>query len=254
MTLLCVGALLGADLQAQTVSNEELRKEIESLKAGQAAIQRDLQEIKRLLQARPAAAPAADSLPSTPIDISNEPFRGSPAAKIAIVEYSDYQCSFCARYEKQTFPQIQADYINTGKVKYVFRDLPLDFHKNAFKAAEAARCAGEQGKFWEMHDLLFENQQALEATDLPRHAASLALDAPRFQQCLEVSRYAAGIRKNITEAGTAGLTGTPSFLIGVVQPNSTVKITRKIVGARPYADFKAAIDEILAVQPTAVTR
>jgi protein-disulfide isomerase len=221
---------------------DELRKEIDALKTGQAAIQRELQDIKRLLQTRPVA----DALPREPVDISKDPIRGSANARVAIIEYSDYQCSFCRRYEMNTFPQIENDYLKTGKVQYVFRDLPLDIHKNAFKAAEAARCAGEQGKFWEMHDLLFENQAALAPSDLSRYAASLALDAPRFEQCLEAARYAPGTRKHISEANSAGLSGTPSFLIGIVQPNSTVKITKKIIGARPYNDFKTAIDELVA--------
>ena len=255
-TLVCAAALaawcvlLPVTMSAQSAPEiDELRKEIDALKAGQAAIQRDLQEIKRLLQARPAA----DALPREPIDISKDPIRGSANARVAIIEYSDYQCSFCRRYEMNTFPQIENEYIKSGKIQYVFRDLPLDIHKNAFKAAEAARCAGEQGKFWEMHDLLFENQAALEANDLSRYAASLGLETSRFQQCLDASRFAPGIRKHISEANTAGLSGTPSFLIGIVQPNSTVKITKKIVGARPYNDFKAAIDEVIAA-PAPPTR
>ncbi len=138
-------------------------------------------------------------------------------------------------------------------MRYVFHDLPLDSHKNAFKAAQAARCADEQGQFWEMHHLLFANQSALEEKDLATYAAALRLDDSRFQKCMTSDRYAAEIRKDVADANSAGLTGTPSFLMGIVQPDSTVKIAKKLVGAKPYAQFKPAIDDLLA-SPTAATR
>jgi protein-disulfide isomerase len=231
-----------------TPANDDLQKQINALNEGQKAILKELQDIKQLLQSRPAAA--ADTLPAV-VSIARHPTQGAATAKVAIIEYSDYQCPFCSRYDRDTFPQLQTEYIKTGKVRYVFRDLPLDFHQNAFKAAEAARCAGEQGKFWEMHHQLFANQEALEEKDFRTHAAALNLDEPRFEQCLGADRYAADIRNDVTEANSAGLTGTPTFLIGIVQPDSTVKIAKKLVGAKPYAQFKAAIDDLLASPPAA---
>jgi len=230
---------------AQTAANDDLQKQINALTEGQKAILKELQEMKQLLLARPNIAAAVDTLPAV-VSISNSQSKGLATAKIAIIEYSDYQCPFCSRYDRDTFPQLETEYVKTGKVRYVFHDLPLDFHKNAFKAAQAARCAGEQGKFWEMHHQLFANQAALEDKDLPTHAAALNLDEPKFQQCLAGDRYAAEIRQAITDANNDGLTGTPSFLIGVVQPDSTVRVTKKIVGAKSYAEFKAAIDSVLA--------
>jgi protein-disulfide isomerase len=231
---------------AQTTASDDLQKQINALTEGQKAILKELQELKQLLQSRPAAA--VDALPAV-VSISNSQSKGSATAKIAIIEYSDYQCPFCSRYDRDTFPQLETEYVKTGKVRYVFRDLPLDFHKNAFKAAQAARCAGDQGKFWEMHHQLFANQAALEEKDLPTHAAALSLDESKFQQCLAGDRYAAEIRQDVTDANNAGLTGTPSFLIGFLQPDSTVKVAKKIVGAKSYADFKTAIDSLLASPP-----
>ena len=224
-------------------TDEQTRKDIEALKAGQQQIQKDLAEIKRLLQSRPAAA--ADVLPKDPIAIANEPSKGKGTAKVAVIEFSDYQCPFCSRYSKDTLPQIATDYIDTGKVKYVFRDLPLSFHKQAFKAAEAAHCAGAEGKFWEMHDTMFQNQAALAPEQLTAHAKTLGLDEGSFQQCLDSGRFAADINKDIAEAGAVGITGTPAFLVGVIQPDGRVKVVKKLSGARPYADFKAAIDSAL---------
>ena len=219
-----------------------MKKDIEALKAGQQAIQKDLAEIKRLLQTRPAAA---DALPRDPIAIASEPFKGTGAAKVALIEFSDYQCPFCSRYSKDTFPQIATDYIDTGKIRYVFRDLPLSFHKQAFKAAEAAHCAGAQDKFWEMHDLLFQNQTALAPEQLTTHGKTLGLNETAFQECLDTGKFAADINKDIADAGAAGITGTPAFLLGVIQPDGRVKVVKKLSGAKPYAEFKAAIDGAL---------
>ena len=230
-----------------TAANDDLQKQINALTEGQKVILHELQELRQLLQSRPAAG--EDALPAT-VSIARQATQGATTAKVAIIEYSDYQCPFCSRYERDTFPQLQTEYVKTGKVRYVFRDLPLDFHQNAFKAAQAARCAGEQGKFWEMHHQLFANQGALEEKDLRTHAAALNLDQPRFEQCLGADRYAADIRNDVTEASNAGLTGTPSFLLGFVQPDATVKVAKKIVGSKSYADFKTAIDSLLASSPS----
>jgi protein-disulfide isomerase len=244
LVLLVVASPSGS---AQTpLADDQMKKDIEALKEGQKAIQKDLEEIKRLLQSRPAA----DALPKEPISIADEPFKGDGKAKVAVIEFSDYQCPFCARYSKEAYAQIEDDYVDTGKVKYVFRDLPLAFHKQAFKAAEAAHCGGEQGKFWEMHDFLFANQTALGPEQLPGHAKSLGLDQAKFQQCLDSGKFAADIKKDMADAGTVGITGTPTFLIGVVQPgDGRVKVVKKLVGAKPYEEFKAAIDGMLAAAP-----
>ncbi len=145
-------------------------------------------------------------------------------------------------------PQIESEYIKTGKVKYVVLDFPLEsIHKTAFKAAEAARCAGDQGKFWEMHDRLFANQQTLAPTNLPQHAQALELDVPKFQQCLDSGKYVAVIRKDLAEGQQAGVTGTPGFFLGLTNPNdSKVKTLRVLKGAQPYPAFQAAIDDLLS--------
>ena len=128
-------------------------------------------------------------------------------------------------------------------------DLPLEsIHKLAFKAAEAANCAGEQGKYWEMHDRLYENQKALEPWT--EHAKAIGLDVPKFEECLNSGRQAAEIRKDMAEAAKAGMTGTPGFFLAYTDPKSS-KVTTKvrITGAQPFANFKAAIDKLLAEQP-----
>ncbi len=147
-------------------------------------------------------------------------------------------------------PQLEQEYIKTGKVKYVALDFPLEsIHKNAFKAAEAARCAGAQGKYWEMHARLFANQGAIGLNDLPSHAEALGLDMPVFHQCLESGQYAAAIRKDIAGGQQAGVTGTPSFFFGLTEANdSKIKSLRQLTGAQPYAAFQAAINSLLSEQ------
>jgi len=132
----------------------------------------------------------------------------------------------------------------------VVRDFPLEsIHPQAFKAAEASYCADEQGKYWEMHDRLFANQKALGVKDLPQHAQALGLDESKFQQCLDSGKYAARIRKDLTEGQKLGVTGTPGFFLGVTEPNGTeIKAVRQIKGAQPWAAFQGAIDSLLAEQ------
>jgi protein-disulfide isomerase len=136
-------------------------------------------------------------------------------------------------------------------VKYVFLDYPLEsIHKLAFKAAEAAHCAGEQGKYWEMHDRLFANQKALEPWKA--HAEAVGLDGPRFEECLSAGRYAAEIRNDIDEGRKAGVTGTPVSFLAYTDPNSSkVRTVVRLTGAQSFSTFKNRIDQLLTEPPKA---
>jgi len=135
-------------------------------------------------------------------------------------------------------------------LKYTFFDFPLEsIHKNALKAAEASRCAGEQGKYWEMHDQLFAHSTALEIADLVRYATTLNLDPQKFEECINSGKYVNDIRKDMLEGQKATVRGTPTFLIGVSQGDDTkIKVLKLIRGARPYTEFKQAIDSLLAAK------
>jgi protein-disulfide isomerase len=128
-------------------------------------------------------------------------------------------------------------------------DLPLEsIHKFAFKAAEATRCAGEQGKFWEMHDRLFSNQKALEPWK--PHAEAIGLDVSQFEACMNAGKYAEAIRKDMAEAQKAGINGTPGFFLAYTDPTSSrVKTVARLTGAQPFSAFKAQIDKLLAEPP-----
>jgi protein-disulfide isomerase len=142
---------------------------------------------------------------------------------------------------------LDRDYIQTGKVKYVLRDLPLaSIHPFAMKAAEATHCAGDQGKYWEMHDRLFANQRALARPELSKHAEALGLDVAAFDQCVDSGKSVARIRKDIAEAQSIQVTATPTFVLGLTDGNSSKVKGVKIPGAVPYQAFKNAIDRLLA--------
>lgn len=262
LPLLCclvIGVLLGIIVfsfgQQHQRDISDLRKEISALNSGQTelktALNKDIGEIRDLLRRQPTAqAPAAPREIVLSVDAS-APFKGNPNAAVTLVEFTDYQCGFCARYVKETFPQLERDYIATGKLKYVFRNFPLEsIHQQAFKAHEASSCASDQGKFWEMHDRLFSNPNALAPPQLVSYAQGLGLDARKFEACFNAATHAAEIRRDIADGQKAGVTGTPTFFLGTTIPNSpTLKATTTLVGAKQYSAFKEAIDALLAAKP-----
>jgi len=223
---------------------KDLVNEVKSLKEGQQALQKEVREIKDSLKAQQEQnePPFKETVMST----EGYPFMGNNDAKLTIIEFSDYQCPFCSQYVSETMSQIEKDYVKAGKLKYVFRNFPLPFHQQAYKAAEAASCAGDQGKFWEMHNRLFANQNALDEKNLTDYAKAVGLDPKKFQDCLSIGKHAQEIKKDFEDGEKMGITGTPSFLLGFTDANGTkVKAVKMIVGAQPYSDFKKAIDSLL---------
>ncbi len=239
----------------------DIEKRIAALEAGQKAILKELLEIKTLLQARPqppvpGGAPGAlpnnvvpnpTAPPSFDLDLAGAPMKGRADAKLVVLEFSDFQCPFCGRYTRETLQQIERDYVDTGKAKYVFRNFPLErIHPLALRAAEAADCARTQGKFWEMHTRLFADQQALAEPDLTKTAQAVGLNMGTFTQCLASQLISpARIRQDQTEGSRAGVTGTPTFFLGTMTKDGKLHPLRRLVGAQPYAAFKTAIDGLL---------
>ena len=178
--------------------------------------------------------------PRVQVSLGEDPVKGPATAPVTIVEFSDFQCPYCARVTP-TLKQIEEKY--GDKVRVVFRDFPLvQIHKDAAKAAEAGECAHEQGKFWEMHDRLFADQSKLQVEALKQKATEIGLDAEKFNQCLDSSKYAAEVQKDVDEGARYGVTGTPAFFIN----------GRMLGGAQPVEAFMQVIDEELArVQPPA---
>jgi protein-disulfide isomerase len=247
--LLFLFIIAGMQTGCQNQELSGIREELKNLVEVEKGIQKELQDIKR--GAGPGQAPSAPSeADNVVLDIDKAPFMGKKDAKVTLIEFSDFQCPFCGRHVRDTVPQLESEYIKTGKVKYVFKDFPLEsIHKNAFGAAEAAECAGDQGKYWEMHDKLFANQTALTTDDLVKYAGELNLNKAKFEKCLSSGTFASKVRESVSEGQKAGVTGTPAFFLAINEGNdSSVKTSKRITGAQPYANFKAAIDDLLSSQ------
>jgi len=206
-------------------------------------------EINTAPTLQPAQQPTQPSAPQVfKVSIDDDPVKGNPNAPVTVVEYSDFQCPFCSRFFTQTLPQLEENYIDTGKIKFVYKDLPLDsLHPNARATHIAAECADEQGKFWEYHDVLFEKQsewQSVTSSDLQisltQYAADLGLQVASFESCMQSPNMADEVNKDTLEAASFGATGTPTFFIGN-EKNGFIKL----VGAQPYATFQSVIDSQL---------
>jgi protein-disulfide isomerase len=222
-----------------------IRSELERMREEIAAMRAELRSLRELLQRLAAPPPQAGARVAATVTTGDNPSLGRRDAPVTIVEFSDYQCPFCRQFVSTTLPAIKSAYVDSGKVRYVFRDFPIDhIHPYARKASEAARCAGDQGKYWEMHDLLFQNQQSLAPDQLPALGSKLGLDAAAFNACLSSSKYASAIQQNFGDGSAAGVRGTPSFVIGRTRPDDKVEGVM-VVGARPLADFRQEIDRLL---------
>ncbi len=196
----------------------------------------------RLLQGE---LPAQQPTGPLKISVDDDPMLGNPDAPITIIEFSDFQCPFCAKFHVDTLPQLKEEYISTGKVNFVYRDFPIQsIHPNAVPAALASECADDQGKFWEMHDMIFKNMQIWK--DLPidqsvvlfkQYAFELVLDSDEFDSCMDSGKHLDEIRKDFEDGSRYGVSGTPGFFVG----NDDIGFT-KLIGAQPFSSFQRVID------------
>ncbi|MGI0003088.1 MAG: DsbA family protein [Nitrosopumilaceae archaeon] len=183
------------------------------------------------------------------VSLSDDPVKGNPNALVTIVEFSDFQCPFCARFFAQTLPQIQQDYIDSGKVKLVYRDFPLEsIHVNARAASIAAECADDQGTFWQYHNKLFEGQTQwarLSASDaantFKQYAIELGLNTDNFNSCFNSPKYLDEVNEDFQNGANYGVTGTPAFFIGNDKDGYVM-----LIGAKPYSAFQQVIDNELS--------
>src|SRR3989344_1321631 len=195
-----------------------------------------------------------NNVPTGVADVSadDDAFLGDKNAPVTIIEFSDFQCPFCRKFWTETFEQLKTQYIDTGKVKLVYRDFPLaSLHPMAQKSAEAAECAKEQGKFWEYHDKMYGEQNIIDSgtvagpvkgtatytiEDLKKWAKDIELDSSKFDSCLDDGKYADEVAKDFQDGADAGVQGTPSFFIN----------GKQLSGAQPFSAFQQAIDAELA--------
>lgn len=166
------------------------------------------------------------------IDVSYS--KGNANASLVITEFSDYQCPFCAKFTLEVLPQLQNDYIETGKILFVFKDYPIPNHKFAQKASEATYCAGEQNQdfFWKLHVKLFENQNKLEIEDILNYVDEMDINKNAFETCLRSDKYKNLVLRNKQEGVFADVTATPTLLIG----------NEKVIGLQPYENLAKIIE------------
>ena len=218
-----------SNLDSNQISQEELDATIAKL------------ELKILQNKLPANQPIAE----LKISADNDPIIGNSNAPITIIEFSDFQCPFCAKFHIQTLPKIMDEYIKEGKVKLVFRDFPIQsIHSNALLASVAAECANEEGKFKEMHDKLFENQNEWnnKNTDdviilFNQYSSEMGIEKEKFDSCIKNGKYIKEIQKDLEDGRTYGISGTPGFFIG----NNEIGFI-ELKGAHPFENFKNVID------------
>ena len=221
-----------SNFNSDTISQEELENAMAKL------------ELKILEKQLPT------NQPTLPLKISsgNNPVIGNPDAPITIIEFSDFQCPFCAKFHMQTLPTIMDEYINKGTVKLVFRDFPIQsIHPNAVPASIAAECANEQGEFEQMYHMLFEKQKewsnletSYAITVFNQYASELQLNEEKFDSCIKNVKYIEEVQKDLNEGRTYGVTGTPGFFIG----NEKIGFV-ELKGAQPFESFKKVINSQL---------
>jgi len=173
---------------------------------------------------------------------------GKADAPLTMVEFTDLQCPFCRQFHTQAFEQIKKDYIDTGKLRYISRDFPLDsIHPYALAAARAARCAADQGKFWDMRHAILVNNATLSNDVFATFASDLKMNVNTFKTCqADATKYQTDIQKDLSEGSAVGIQGTPSFVIGKTSANGLDGV--RFVGAQPYAQFDAKLKELLATK------
>ena len=217
---------------------------------GQQELRDDLQEIKRLLSKK--EEPVRKEPVRWTLSLNQGPAKGDPSAQVIVAEFSDYECPFCARHFRETLPKLERQYISTGKIRYLFRNFPIETsHKNAMLAAEAALCADDQGKYWEMHDSLFTAQAALQKDRVVHRAQTLGLDLGVFQRCLDQKVKQEVVRNDVRSGTAAGVSGTPMFFIGRAkktgkEDGTQLEVYHTVKGASSFETFQAAIDDLLA--------
>jgi len=201
----------------------------------------ELKQIRQILEkqaklAQEAAKPQEPPTQKAKLKLEGIQMLGKADAPLTIVEFTDYQCPFCQRFHTTTFSELKKNWVDTGKARFFSRDMPLEFHGNAFRAAEAARCAGDQKQFWRMRDVLGSNPAKLSQENIDLYAKEMNLDMTAFKACMESGKYKQSIESDLKTAQSIGINGTPSFVIGKSTADGVEGDV--MVGALPLASFE----------------
>lgn len=242
--IFAASAALNAHADADALTSDQFSELLQQNKA----ILEELRQIHLLLErqqpskttaegARPADAKVRLALRSDELAI------GSANAPLTLIEFTDYQCPFCRQFHQTAFGDIKQNYIDTGKLRFISRDFPLEMHNNAMRASLAAHCAGDQGKFWELRDLMIANANHLDQPSIDSYAKQLKLDSARLDKCIASGSYQARVDRDLADGKAAGISGTPSFILGRTGNDSVDGI--KLVGAMSSVAFDAKVKQVL---------
>ena len=191
------------------------------------------------------AKSASVKVPSEPISIAASSQYGDAGALVVVVEYSDFQCPYCAAFAEATLPLLETTYIKPGRVRWAFVNFPVPSHVGADVAAAGADCAAQQGQFWPMHNLLFEKKGQVGRSEWSQIAETLKLDAKKLASCIADDATALKIRTGVADAKLLGVYGTPTFFVGTVRPDGRLQVRTVLTGAKSIDDFRSAIDPLL---------
>lgn len=242
LIILAILLIVSLGINAWTLSQlNSVKKELNDQGKKVASLTRQMESIKGD-SGKERTRPSPDR--KVVVEFDDDPVKGDPDAPVTIVEFSDYQCPFCRRFHNEVLPGIEKEYISTGKVRYIFRDFPLRFHKQAVPAAIAANCAGEQGKYWVMNDFLFENPSKLDKDSTLAAARDLGLDYDKFKDCVNSDRHEAEIDNDFKKGREYGVKGTPSLFIGKTGDSKEMEAVY-LRGLRPFESIKPIIENLL---------
>jgi protein-disulfide isomerase len=205
-------------------------------------ILKELKQIRQLLEKQGAKEPAGEQITRAKVNLDGFNMLGSKSAPLTVVEFTDYQCPFCQRFHLTTFPELKKNYIDTGKVRFYSRDMPLDFHANAMRAAQAARCASDQGQFWTLRDVMGSNPDKLDIDHILGFAGDLKMNTATLRSCIESGKYKNAVETDVMEAMKIGANATPTFVIGKSIPEGVDG--ELMVGALPFFMFDTKLRDL----------
>ena len=240
LIILSVVLLFSLGINAWTIS------QINSLKRGFKDQEKKVAKLSEELKKSPSQRRRDQQQAPREVVVSfdDDPIKGDPKAPVTIVEFSDYQCPYCRRFHTEVLPKIEEAYLSEGKVRYIFRDFPLSFHKKAIPAAIAANCAGEQGKYWEMNDFLFSNPTKLDLASITESTGEIGLDRAKFEVCVKDDSKRAEVDKDFQDGRKYGVRGTPSLFIGKTGDGKEMTAVY-LRGLRQFEALKPEIDKHL---------
>lgn len=245
--ILIIGLFLALPLVARADMSPAEQEQFKKLQRDVEILQRQMDQVLRSQRSATPSSRAVESTPGTikpSVSLGTNQVLGNKDAKIALIEFSDYQCPYCTRFHKQTFNRLKRKFFDSGQVAYTFRDQPSPARPQALRAAIAARCAGEQERYFDMQTVLFNNSTRLKDDIYAKYAKELGLDVSKFEACMMDDQQMRRVDKDIVAGRHLGIRGTPTFFVGKLEGGRVIGPVR-MVGALPYTKFRKTIENLV---------